>query len=177
MIHADQPDGHRGPFWFVLLRIPEALLGILVAALVVFLTFSVFARYVFNLGLVWSDEVARLMFVWTVFLGFAVGLKHRGNIGVELIVDRLPPVWRRRASILQDAAILVFSMVFVWQAAIATKFSFLQRLPALQVSIAWLYFAVLIAAVLMVIYAAANLWETLRSDGPRDSSADAVTHF
>lgn len=166
MISSPSQGRHEGVFWFVLLRVPEVLLGVLVAALVVFLTFSVFARYVLNLGLVWSDEAARLLFVWTVFIGFAVGLKHRGNIGVELVVDRLPEAWRRRFGIFQDFAILVFSAVFTWQAAIATQYSLMQRLPALQVSIAWLYCAVLVSGVLMTIYGAANLWESLRTTGP-----------
>lgn len=152
----------EGLLWLVLLRVPEILLGTLVAALVVFLTVSVFARYVLSFGLVWSDEVARLLFVWTVFLGFAVGLRRRANIGVELVVDRLPLVWQRRAKICQDAAILLFSVLFTWQSAIVAQYSFMQRLPALQVSIAWLYFAVLASGVLMTIYAAANLWETAR---------------
>jgi TRAP-type C4-dicarboxylate transport system permease small subunit len=162
MLGTQEGRRHDGALWFLLLRVPEILLGLLVASLVLFLTFSVFARYVLSFGMAWSDEAARLLFVWTVFLGFAVGLKHRGNIGVELVVDRLPAAWKRRAIVFQDLAILVFSLVFLWQSVITVKFSFLQRLPALQVSIAWLYFAVLIGSILMTIYAVANLWETLR---------------
>jgi len=167
MMVAGEGRRNEGLLWLLLLKLPEVLLGLLVAALVVFLSFSVFARYVMSIGLAWSDEAARLLFIWTVFLGFAVGLRHRGNIGVELLVDRLPPAWRRRAVIFQDLAILAFSLVFAWQSVIATRFSFMQRLPALQVSIAWLYFAVLTSALLMIVYAAANLVETLRGGDAR----------
>ena len=148
--------------WFILLRVPEAILGVLIAILVVSLTVSVVARYVFALGLTWSDEAARLLFVWIVFVGFAVSLNHRANIGVDLLVNRLPPLGQRFVTLFQDAVILAFSMVFTWESVIAVKFSFMQRLPGLQISIAWLYFAVLVAGILMTIYAIANLWETVR---------------
>jgi TRAP-type C4-dicarboxylate transport system permease small subunit len=163
---------YRGVAWFVLLRVPEILLGVLVAALVLFLTFSVLARYVLDIGLAWSDEAARLLFVWLVFLGFAVGLKHRANIGVELLVDRCPESWKRATGILQDLAILLFSVVFLWESAIAVKFSFMQRLPALQISIAWMYFAVLVGSALMTIYAVSNFFEALRGENDNSIKGD-----
>lgn len=168
MISTSQQGRRESVAWILLLRVPEILLGLLVAALVLFLTFSVFARYVLDMGLAWSDEAARLLFVWLVFLGFAVGLKYRGNIGVELLVDRLPGSWKRGITLMQDLAILLFSAVFLWQSVIAVKFSFMQRLPALQISIAWMYFAVLVGSALMTIYAIANVVETLR--GGKESS-------
>ncbi len=154
-------------FWFLVLRIPEFLLAMLIAVLVVFLTASVFGRYALDIGLAWSDEAARLLFIWVVFVGFAVGVRHRAHIGVEFVVDRLSPRWRHVIEIIQDLAILGFSILFTWQSLITVRFSFLQRFPGLEVSIAWLYSAVLVAGVLMTIYAIFNLWETLRGKRPR----------
>jgi TRAP-type C4-dicarboxylate transport system permease small subunit len=159
--------------WEMLLRIPELILAALVATLVVFLTANVVGRYVFDIGIVWSDEAARVMFIWVVFLGFAVGLRHRGNIGVDFLVDRLRAPWKRAVGLFQDASILLFSLFFLWQSVITLKYSFIQRLPALQVSIAWLYAAVVVAAVLMSIYSAANLWDSLRG---RANQADEMGH-
>jgi TRAP-type C4-dicarboxylate transport system permease small subunit len=42
--------------------------------------------------------------------------------------------------------------------------------PGAQISIAWLYFAVLISAVLMTIYAAVNLCEALRGKSHTDAT-------
>ncbi len=162
MLPSESP-ARRGVAWFVLVRVPELLLALLLAVLVVFLTLAVVGRYVFDIGIAWSDELARLLFVWIVFLGFAVAIRHRGNIGVELLVDRLSGRNRRGIMLLQDTAILAFSVVFTWQAAVTLRFSFMQRLPTLEVTIAWLYAAVLVAGVMMIIYSAANLRDTLRA--------------
>lgn len=160
-------------FWLVVLKIPEILLAALIAILVIFLTASVVGRYVFDIGLAWSDEASRLLFIWIVFLGFAVGVRHRAHIGVDWAIDRLPKTQRWIVDIIQDIAILIFSLLFTWQGWITVRFSFLQRLPGLDVSIAWLYFAVLVAGVLMSIYAIFNLWETLRGKRTRTDALGA----
>jgi TRAP-type transport system small permease protein len=164
--------------WLVLLRIPELLVALLLGVLVVFMTISVFSRYVLNVGMPWSDEVGRLLFIWIVYIGFAIGVRHRGHIAIDWAVVRFGPRLRQGIVALQDILILLFSLFFTWQALITVKFSFLQRLPELQISIAWLYMAVLVAAVLMTIYAVANLWETLRGRVAHADAAvaDAVRH-
>lgn len=161
----------RSTFWYVFLRLPELFTAALIALLVAFLSLAVVSRYLFDIGLAWSDEAARLMFVWIVFIGFAVGVRHRAHIGVEWFVDILPKGLRRVVAVLQDIALLVFSVFFFWQSLITLRFSFLQTLPSLEVSIAWLYMAVSVAGLLMILYAAANLWDTLHG---RSTRADAV---
>ena len=176
MLQGEKSGAGRDRLRFVLVRIPELILAMIVGVLVVFLTLSVVGRYVFDIGIAWSDELARMLFVWVVFLGFAVAVRHRGNIGVELLVDRLARPARRKLILFQDIVVLAFSLFFTWQAAVTMRFSLLQRLPALQITIAWLYAAVLIAGVLMTFYAAANLRDTMRGKTAHPDAAgeDAI---
>lgn len=157
--------------WFTLLRIPELFLALVLGVLVAFMTISVFSRYVLNIGLSWSDEAARLLFIWLVFIGFAVGVRHRGHIGIDWLVERLSARSRKIVIIIQDLAILFYSLVFLQQAVTTFKFALLQQLPALRISIAWMYAATLVASVLMTLYAIANLWENIVGKSAR---ADAV---
>lgn len=161
----------RSALWYVLLRLPELITAALIALLVIFLSLAVVSRYLFDIGLVWSDEAARLMFVWIVFIGFAIGVRHRAHIGVEWFVDLLPRGLRRAVTLLQDVALLVFSIFFFWQSIVTVRFSFIQMLPGLEISIAWLYMAVAVAGMLMILYSAANLWDSLRG---RSTRTDAV---
>jgi TRAP-type C4-dicarboxylate transport system permease small subunit len=179
MLQGEKSRGGRDRLWFVLVRIPELIMALIVAVLVVFLTLAVVGRYVFDIGITWSDELARMLFVWVVFLGFAVAIRHRGNIGVELFVDRLSRPARRMVFLFQDIAVLAFSLFFTWEAAITVRFSLLQRLPVLQITIAWLYAAVLVAGVMMTVYAAANLRDTLRGKTAHADAAgeDALRHI
>lgn len=157
----------------LLLRIPEILIAVLLAILIMFLIVSVLSRYVFDIGLAWSDEAARLMFIWLVFVGFAVGVRHRANVGVEWLVDKISPRRRRILTIAQDVIIVAFSLFFTWESYETVRFSLLQRMPALDITIAWLYLSCLVAGVLMVVYGIANLVETLRARHPRSHEGAA----
>ncbi|MFE1573960.1 TRAP transporter small permease [Comamonas odontotermitis] len=164
----------RHSFWSLARRIPEILTVVVLAVLILFLVISVFTRYAMDLGLTWSDELARLLFAWLVLVGFALAVRHRANVGVDWFIAKLSMRGRRAVAVLQDLIIFVFCIVFTWEAWITVGFSLMQQLPALEITIAWLYGSALAAGVLMVIYGAANLIDSLRGRDPVMSLADDV---
>lgn len=163
----------------LLLRIPELLIAALLAILIMFLIVSVLSRYVFDIGLAWSDEAARLMFIWLVFIGFAVGVRRRENVSVDWLIDKISPRRRRVLTVGQDAIILAFSVFFAWQSYETVRFSLLQRMPALDITIAWLYLSSLVAGLLMVVYGLANLIESLCANHANfdDAAPEVVRHI
>jgi TRAP-type C4-dicarboxylate transport system permease small subunit len=102
-----------------LLRALDRLLdGITVLILVVLLAVvgvQIFARYVLNHSLYWSEELARYLFIYLVFLGAAVALRRDGHIRVSFLVERLPAGWQRTTAVLVDLVILVFAGTVLWQ--------------------------------------------------------------
>ena len=147
--------------WILILRIPEFLCAMVLAMLIVFLGISVISRYGMDLGLTWADELARLLFAWIVLVGFAIAVRHRSNVGVDWLVSKLSPLRRRSVAFAQDLLVLAFSLFFTWEAYVTVGFSMMQRLPALDITIAWLYGSALAAGILMVLYASANLIDTI----------------
>ena len=164
---------NRFSFWKLALLIPEVLSAAVLALLVVFLVISVFSRYAMDLGLTWSDEFARLLFAWIVLVGFAIAVRHRANVGVDWLVCKLSAKAQRHVAIAQDLLILAFSVFFTWQSWVTVGFSLMQQLPALDVTIAWLYASALAAGVLMIIYSVANLIESLQARVP---PSHAISH-
>ena len=79
-------------------RATRALLVGVVAVMVAVVSAQVVARYGFNTGIGWADEVSRLAFVWCVFLGIAVAVRARAHIGITLLADALPAVLGGRAA-------------------------------------------------------------------------------
>jgi TRAP-type C4-dicarboxylate transport system permease small subunit len=102
-----------------LLRALDRLLdGITVLILVVLLAVvgvQIFARYVLNHSLYWSEELARYLFIYLVFLGAAVALRRDGHIRVSFLVERLPAGWQWTTAVLVDLVILVFAGTVLWQ--------------------------------------------------------------
>ena len=79
------------------LGIIVALVMMVVLCADVFL--GVFSRYVMARTFTWYDEIARLLFVWIVFLGAAVGVRRSAHFRLHLLVDRFPPGLRRVAHV------------------------------------------------------------------------------
>ena len=68
----------------------ERVAGIfLIALIVVTITIQVVTRYAFGQPLVWVEELATYSFIWSVFLGAALGLKEMRHIRIETFLDRI----------------------------------------------------------------------------------------
>lgn len=131
----------------------EAAVASLTLLLVLLVTGNVIARYVFNIGVPWVNELVRLLFVWVAFLGAWAAL-HRGrHLAVVGLVDRLPP--RVRALILLGGHLLVIGLLAVifvsgWD-LVQTRIGFGTVTPALGISVAWGYLPLPVTAAMMLV--------------------------
>ena len=89
----------------LLVEVPTVLL---VVAEVVVLFCGVAARYVFHTPLIWSDELASILFLWLAMFGAAVALQRGGHMRLSYLVDRLPPAGRAIAEVLNIGVPLLF---------------------------------------------------------------------
>ena len=81
-------------WWRVLAAIGrvEQVTGVaLLALIVVTISIQVFTRYLFGRPLVWVEELATYAFIWSVFIGAALGMKELRHIRIDTFVVRLAP--------------------------------------------------------------------------------------
>jgi TRAP-type C4-dicarboxylate transport system permease small subunit len=131
------------------------IVGVMVA--VVFA--QVIARYGLNASIGWADEIARLAFVATVFLGVAVAVRARAHIGITLLADALPPRPRallRRLVLLACAAL---AGLVAWEAAAIAAEQWDERMISLDLSSGWFLVPVIIGMAVSALHLlAASLW-------------------
>src|SRR6185369_2812390 len=70
-------------------------IALLLAVMVVLVFSNVVLRYVFNSGITVSEELSRWLFVWLVFLGAIVGMREHAHLGMDTLVQRLPPLGKK----------------------------------------------------------------------------------
>lgn len=75
----------------------ESAVAIVLMVAVVSLVFVAGVARWFGTPLVWSVDVAQLLFVWVSFLGADMALRRRSHIGIDYLVRNLPA--RMRASL------------------------------------------------------------------------------
>ena len=102
-----------------------------VVAEVIVLFCGVMARYVFHTPLIWSDELASIIFLWLAMFGAAVAVQRGGHMRLSYLSARLPPRARVVAEVLNIGVPLLF-VVLVMSAALdyADDQSFIET-PAL----------------------------------------------
>jgi TRAP-type C4-dicarboxylate transport system permease small subunit len=69
------------------------------ALMVVMVFGNVVLRYGFNSGITASEELSRWLFLWVIFLGATVAIRERLHMGVDMLVEMLPP-WPQKACLL-----------------------------------------------------------------------------
>ena len=106
------------------------------AAMVVVVSLQVLLRYAFNTSLDWAEDMARLLFVWSIFLAIPLGVKQGSHIGIELLIIHLPSLARTfsiRAMALGCAALMA---VVCYQSALLTVQQWDEFMPTLNVTAA-----------------------------------------
>ena len=64
--------------------------SIIFCFMMIVITEQIIMRYIFNRPLLWSEEFARYVYVWLVFIGAAYGVTQNKHVAVTLLTDRLP---------------------------------------------------------------------------------------
>jgi TRAP-type C4-dicarboxylate transport system permease small subunit len=118
------------------------LLVATVAILVVPVTLQIVSRYTDLIpAYIWTEELARFMFIWMVMLGAMIGVRE----GTHFEVDVWPAMGPRGNAwlrIVSQLLVLVFALVFVWWGIEFTRFGWDQvseiaELPMWAIFIAW----------------------------------------
>lgn len=91
----------------------EGLLATLLLAIIVLLVFAAGVMRWFGHPLVWSVDLAQLLFVWVSFLGADMALRKRAHIGIDYLVKRLPATPRAVLDLVLGAVVLVFLLTMV----------------------------------------------------------------
>jgi len=96
--------------------LPERGLHALAIVLFVGMCLLVLAQVVmrkFFEPLVWSEELARYVFIWVSFLGWAIASRRRSHIAVGMLVDRASPRGRMLLGLFSETATLVLAVILV----------------------------------------------------------------
>jgi TRAP-type transport system small permease protein len=75
---------------------------------------NVIGRFLFGQSLTWSDEAARYLFIWMIFLGAALAHFRQEHISVEYFRDLAPRPVRRVAKILRELVIIGVLGIMLW---------------------------------------------------------------
>ena len=118
----------------MLVEIPAA---VLVLAEVVVLLMGVTSRYVLHQPLVWSDELASILFLWLAMLGSIIAFQRGEHMRMTAIVGKLAPRGRAFLDLVAIAAAIAFLAFVVHPAYEFAQDEMYVRTPAMDIVNSW----------------------------------------
>lgn len=121
---------------------------------------NVILRYFFHSGIPWSEEFARVCFVYVIFIGILIAARSNSHLTVDIITSHVPKPVQRVLAGLSGLIIISMTLVAFYGAINLIALTYEQRMPATGISAAWLYIA---SAFSMLVYAVIALLDTLKA--------------
>ncbi len=138
------------------------LVKILGIALVLIVLLQITARYLPTNAFIWTEEMARLLFLWFSFLGTGLTLTKKMHLGIDFFYDRLSKKGKVFAQYFGMIVMLGFSLVLVYFGFKLVSVVSIQRSPVFGLSMSLFYAPVPVAGLLFSVYIVADLIDTLR---------------
>ena len=143
-------------------KLLEVMLALCVGILVVPVTLQIISRYTPLIpSYIWTEEMARFLFVWTIMIGAMVGIRESQHFEVDV----WPDLSRRSEAmvrILARIGVLAMAVVFVWAGIEFTRFAWnrtseLADLPLWLIHVAWP-----VAGVTWIVFAGEQIIDEMR---------------
>ena len=131
----------------ILVEIPTALL---VVAEICVLLAGVISRYVLHEPLIWSDELASILFLWLAMLGSVIAFQRGEHMRMTALIGMVSPKMRAFLEVVAIAFPLAFLLLIMYP---GVEFAYEETYittPALEIQNAWRAAAIPVGTALMI---------------------------
>ncbi|MEX1662712.1 TRAP transporter small permease [uncultured Thioclava sp.] len=144
----------------------ELVAGIALLSIITLLVFVAAVMRFFDHPLIWSVDLAQLLFIWLCFVGAARAMRKRVHLGVDFVVRLLP----ERARLWLESALYVVFCVFLLILTVEgyglTMMNLQRKFGDSGLSYAWVTIAVPAGSLLLIAAMTGNLISAWRNRGP-----------
>jgi len=141
----------------------EFFLGTAILLIITGLVFVAAVMRFFGTPLIWSVDMAQLLFIWLCFIGATRALRQRAHLGVDLFVQKLPFGARRWLETVLAVVVIAFLGVLAVKGTELTMKNIERQFGDSGLSYAWVTIAVPVGSVLLAASIIANLVQSWRS--------------
>jgi TRAP-type C4-dicarboxylate transport system permease small subunit len=143
------------------------LIGGILALISVVVLVQVLVRFVLthlglNISAPWTEELARFLLVWLIFLGAAVGCRRMQLISLDFVLKALPGLIGQAARyIALGLCLYLFMLLVIYGHQFVRIIGATELSPVMQISKSWVYWAMPVGGALMIINTLAFIAEAL----------------
>jgi len=147
-------------------RLLEWVAGLLLAVMVVVTFLQVAGRYTGLFFVPWTEEVARLLFLWIVWIGAAAAFFRGGHIRFDFVVDRIAPQFRKASELAVHVGVGILLCILIWYGTAVAQSQADTSFLTVNLSVKYTYYSAVVGSALMLVALCAGVWARLRGDSP-----------
>lgn len=129
----------------------ESTLGVAMMCVIVAMVFVGAVTRYFQRPIVWSVDLAQLLFIWVCMLGADAALKNRAHVGVDMIVKLFPVKVQKAITLVTYVLCLAFLVFLVYWGVRLCLSNYLRMYATLKVSYSFGTAAVPVGAAFMIV--------------------------
>ncbi len=136
--------------------------GCVLALMFLATCYQVLARNILFTTAMWTEELAKFLFVYIVFIGSATLMENEGHIRIAILSDRLSGPLARWHRLFVQLVLIAFGAVFVWSSWVNVINSWEFYAPSMPwFRLAYLYLGLVISGILTLCYLLLNIFRSL----------------
>ena len=144
-------------------KILEILTIISIGLMLALIFCQVITRYCFGYTPVFSEELARYLFVWTVFLSIPLLARKGGHMAIETVTSRLHGASLKTFNIIADLLTILFMGLMTWHGVKMVMLAHFQTSPAMMIHMSYVYVVIPVGCFVMLLYTIENLVKVLQT--------------
>lgn len=149
-------------------KILANFLIVLMALMVVTVTWQVVTRFILRDPSSYTEELARFLLIWIGLLGAAYALRTKAHLGIDILTYRLTGIRKQITDVSVYSIIILFSiliMIIGGAHLVALTFNLNQISASMGIKMGYIYSVIPISGLLMVYYSILFIIETIKKSG------------
>lgn len=140
-------------------KILSIVLSVVLAVMALLIFAQVFSRYVIDISLTWSEEAARYLMVYSVFLGAALALRYQKHVSIEMLAESVSEKARKILKVIIMCISMLFFFLLLLKGIEILELVGQQKSPALRIPMSIPYAAIPFGAGLLILNSVAVILE------------------
>jgi TRAP-type transport system small permease protein len=135
-------------------------------AMITVVSIQVFSRFFMESTPHWTEEAARIFFIYSVAFGTGIGIRNGDFITINLIGRHLSPKYDRLLQISIHVITIAFSIILVIGSWHFIKLGMDERSPALQVTMGFVFASIMIIGLAVAFFTLGHVYNLIK--GPKN---------
>jgi TRAP-type C4-dicarboxylate transport system permease small subunit len=142
-------------------KFEETIAKFLMALIIILVFLAAILRW-FGIPVVWSVDIAQLLFGWVVFFGANMALRNNGHIGIDILVNMFPVKVRQAVMLFHYALISIFLIMLGAYGFHLSAINYERTFNTINLSYSYATVSVPVGCVLMLITVLGKVRELLK---------------